>query len=411
VVGTGAIIQEITDRKRAEETLRESELRARAAREESERLAAQLDAFLAVSPVGFALLDTELRYTRVNEALAEMNGVPIEAMLGRRPGDVLETKIASVAESMLRRVLETREPVVGLELVGRTLASGVERCWHSTYYPVTTKAGVLIGVGGVVQEITERKRAESQREQLLERESAARREAERAIRLRDEFLAIVSHDLRSPLAAILLGSAVLVSERRPSDVGPVAERIRASARRMDRMIEDLLDVAQVEAGRLHAVAAPVSAADILRETYETHAPAAQAANVHLDVSVPDPLLEAFCDRGRVLQVMANLCGNAIKFTASGGTVVLGCTATAEELIFSVADTGPGIPEPQLSHVFERFWQGRRGVSGGLGLGLHIAKALVELQGGRIWVESKEGVGTTFQFALPRVRGAMGRSAL
>ena len=409
LLGVGSLVRDVTERKRADAALHASEQRERAAKEQAEHLAAQLDGFLAASPVGFALLDTDLRYTRLNPALAETNGVTIEATLGRRPSDILPPDLAAVAEPLLRSVLETREPIVNLELVGRTTESTEERCWLATYYPVTTRGGVLLGVGGVVQEITDRKRAEALLEELLAKEQEARREAERATGLRDEFLAVVSHDLRTPLASILLSASFLLSERRGADdVAPSAERIRVSARRMDRMIQDLLDVARVEAGRIALQLAPVSATDILREAYDAHAPLAEKASLQLDAEVPDVPVEARCDRGRVLQILANLIGNAIKFTPAGGTVALASSATDDELVFSVADSGPGIDEHELPHVFERFWQAQRGRAGGLGLGLYIAKALVELQGGRIWVESgtsRDAVGATFRFTLPRVRGA------
>jgi|GEM_PF-2478011 len=410
-IALGAIIQDITERKLAEQALRASEHREREAREESERLTAELDAFLAASPVGFAMLDRDLRYTRVNEALAEINGVEASAHLGRRPADVLEPRISALAEPLLCGVLETGRSVVGLELVGRTAASGRERCWTSTYYVVKTRAGMVLGVGAVVQEITERKDAERERERLLALEQGARREAERATRLRDEFLAVVSHDLRSPLAAITLDASALRTGRRSEDdVRRIGGRIRESARRMDRLIQDLLDVARLESLTLRVEPEASAVADLLRGVQDVHGAAAAAAAVRLLVESPEPGLRGVFDHGRTLQVLSNLVGNAIKFTPPGGSITVSCEGRGDELLFSVRDTGRGIPAIQLPRIFERFWQAERGAAGGLGLGLHIAKGLVEAQGGRIWVESEEGRGTTFFFTLPRRPGSVARAA-
>jgi signal transduction histidine kinase len=234
-------------------------------------------------------------------------------------------------------------------------------------------------------------------------ERAARAEAEAAVAARDELLAIVSHDLRNPLSAILTGAAVL--NRTTSDgaqgelVHKSARAIIRSAERMNRIIADLLDLAQIEAGQLAVEQKPEDVAAIVREGIEMLHPLAVKLELKLDGSVSAGL-RVHCDRGRVLQIVSNLVGNALKFTPKGGAIVIDAQALGSEAHFYVRDSGRGISEEDLSRIFDRFWHSSKNNRQGIGLGLSIVKGLVEAQNGRVWVESALGVGTTFFFTLP-----------
>ena len=231
-------------------------------------------------------------------------------------------------------------------------------------------------------------------------------QAQSAIRARQDVLAIVSHDLKNPLGAILM-TAERLTEESPTD-DPVMRRrgiqlIQRSAERMNRLIADLLDVASIEAGHLAVETKPHPVGPLLSEAVELHRAAAARKELQLEGVLPDAELEIDCDRGRVLQVFGNLIGNAIKFTGNGGSIRVCAEPCGEETLFFVADSGAGIEPDELSHVFDRFWQARRVARVGTGLGLTIAKGLVEAQGGRIWAESTVGQGATFFFTIPKVR--------
>jgi signal transduction histidine kinase len=231
------------------------------------------------------------------------------------------------------------------------------------------------------------------------------REAQEALRARDEVLRVVSHDLRNPLDAIQLTAALLLDsgEERRQDTVDKLQLIRRVALQMNDMIQDLLDASVMEEGGFEVSRARCSAAWLVEEACQLLEPLAETRSVKLEWTVPPPDLEVNVDAGQILRVFSNLVGNAIKFTPAGGRVHVGVEAQEDELSFSVSDTGPGIPPAQITKVFKRFWQGRSGDRRGAGLGLVIARGIVEAHGGRIRAESRPGAGAIFTFTLPRVR--------
>ncbi|HVT07642.1 MAG TPA: hybrid sensor histidine kinase/response regulator [Polyangia bacterium] len=226
------------------------------------------------------------------------------------------------------------------------------------------------------------------------------RAMKRALRARDEMLAIVSHDLRNPL---LIFGLTLQSIRRSLDTGrtPTAETLAKGTRaiaRMERLINDLLDVARIDAGTFVVDKTPTDLPTLLREAVEQHGPLAADKGIRLQMTAPaDLLIEA--DRHRLMQVMANLIGNAIKFTPEGGAITVSCGRAELGARVVVADSGPGIDADSLPHVFDRFYQ-TDAHSGGAGLGLTIAKGIVDAHGGSIGVDSQPGQGARFWFELP-----------
>jgi signal transduction histidine kinase len=172
-----------------------------------------------------------------------------------------------------------------------------------------------------------------------------------------------------------------------------------SVERMNRMIQDLLEVAKLEAGRLGMATRPVDVAALIAEAEETLRPLAAERSIRLESAVARGLPAVTADADRVLQVIGNLVSNAIKFTPAGGRITLAAAHAGDEVRFAVTDTGCGIPSDHLSRVFRRFWQADRTDRRGIGLGLAISEGIVQAHGGRIWVESRVGVGTTFFFTL------------
>ncbi|WP_437332812.1 ATP-binding protein [Sorangium sp. So ce394] len=227
--------------------------------------------------------------------------------------------------------------------------------------------------------------------------------AQRAIELRDNVLATVSHDLRNPLSAIITAAAVMTKRaaaRGEKGDAKAIQAIQRSAHRMDRLLHDLLDFASLRAGRLALRRQPQDPREIGREAVETFESLAQEKGIHLGAASAEDVPLVACDRDRVLQVLSNLLSNALKVTGAQGSVTVRCEHREEHVVFSVADTGPGIPEDELPYLFERFWRGQRNGYKGTGLGLAIARELVVAHGGTIQVESRVGVGTTFRFTIP-----------
>ena len=231
------------------------------------------------------------------------------------------------------------------------------------------------------------------------------RDARRATRARDEILGVVSHDLRNPLSAIAMCSrALLEGATREGDAArqEMAEAIHESAGWMSRLIQDLLDVSAIEAGRLSVQCAPEDVRVILDRVGAMFERSAHERGIALDVSVDDDVPQIRADGERLMQGIANLMGNAVKFTPRGGTVRLAAHSRGAEVTIDVEDSGTGIPPEDLPHVFERYWHRARGISErGSGLGLAIAKGIVEAHGGWIDVHSTLGQGTTFSIVIPR----------
>ncbi len=236
-------------------------------------------------------------------------------------------------------------------------------------------------------------------------EQAARQQAQHAIRAREDLLAVVSHDLRSPLASITL-SATMLSEHAllAGDDGArarkTAELILRSADQMSHLISDLLDAARIEAGGLSVAQVSNDAAAIVEEAMDMMRPLAESKRLEVAQQIAGGLPPILSDRRRILQVFANLFGNAVTFTPEGGTITIAADAQDDSVRFMVADTGPGISSEVLPHLFDRYWQASHARRGGAGLGLYIAKGIVEAHGGRLWATSAPGRGSAFSFTLP-----------
>jgi signal transduction histidine kinase len=225
-----------------------------------------------------------------------------------------------------------------------------------------------------------------------------------ALATRDEFLGIVSHDLRNLLNA-MVGSAALIEKGalQNDPVGRVvahARRIQRSGARMNRLIGDLVDLASIEAGALAVTREVGDPATVVTEAVDTFQAQAAAAEVPLTAEIVPPSLLAAFDSARILQVLTNLLSNAIKFTPAHGRIVVHVEGCGDEIRVAVRDTGVGIAPDKLEAVFVRFLQVAENDRRGVGLGLYISKAIVQGHGGRIWAESKVGEGSTFCFTLP-----------
>lgn len=239
-----------------------------------------------------------------------------------------------------------------------------------------------------------------QRVALLVDNARLYREAREAIRMRDDILAVVSHDLRNPLNTISVASSLLEMNPSPEVSSKAQRSIGRAAKQMERLLQDLLDVSRAEAGALSIERAPVDVAALIDEAFGLSLPQAEDKSVTLVRRVSGDVGSIEGDRNRLLQVLGNLLGNAIKFVPAGGQVSIGAQHLYGQVRVWISDDGPGIPAEQLPRVFDRFWQANRSGSRGAGLGLAIAKSIVDAHGGQIGVHSQLGEGSTFFCWLP-----------
>ncbi|WP_437600369.1 GAF domain-containing sensor histidine kinase [Sorangium sp. So ce590] len=345
--------------------------------------------------------------------------MPMEAVLPSGVARVMQTGEAVLCEIAgapapegERGAVESEPPVSASEALLREL--GLRRYISVPLVTRGTMLGVLTIASGrddLLYGIEDRALAEDlgRRAALAIDNARLYESAQRAIRAREELVAVVSHDLKSPLATIVMNTSLLRRKLPSSDEAvdlrrPV-ERIQKSADRMNRLIRDLLDLAKLDGGHISIQPVPHDVAVLLSDALELLREEAAEKSLRLEHCIELGVERALCDRERVLQVIANIVGNAIKFTPAGGEVALRAEPWGREVRLSVRDTGPGIPEDQRTRIFERYWQAKETAHKGTGLGLSIAKALVEVHGGRIWVESKVGEGSTFFFTLPAAEAA------
>jgi len=228
------------------------------------------------------------------------------------------------------------------------------------------------------------------------------RAAQAAVRTREEVLGVVSHDLRNPLHTVQLSVSLLLDglqDRRQANLDTLAI-IQRAANQMNLMIDDLLDMSKIEAGTFSVERRRATVAELLKEAGELLEPLAAERRLQLHFSAPADMPAVWVDTRQIARVFSNLVGNAIKFTPEAGAITVSARRQEDEVVFEVNDTGPGIPPEKLSHVFDRFWQARDGDHRGAGLGLAIAKGIVEAHGGRIWADSEPDDGATFSFTVP-----------
>jgi PAS domain S-box-containing protein len=389
----GGVAFDITEREQAEEALRQSE----------ERFAAAFQA----SPL--ALTITSLRTGRlleVNETFTRLSGHTREEAVGRTTLELGLWSRASDREAELALVSQGGR-VRDMEYCFR-MKSGTEL--------VGLQSAERIEIGGepcaltVIEDITEKKRAEADRDRLLAIEQEARRQAEAASRMKDEFLATVSHELRTPLTAIL-GWATMLHRGKLNepDVTRALETIERNAMAQAQLVEDLLDVSRIISGKLRLDVKPIELVPVIKAAIDSVLPAARAKGINLQMVV-DPAADSVSgDSNRLQQVIWNLLSNAVKFTAEGGRVQVRLDRTDSHARITVSDTGEGIGPDFLPYVFDRFRQEDGKITrrhGGLGLGLAIVRHLVEMHGGTIEAQSAgEGRGATFIIRLPLVVGS------
>jgi PAS domain S-box-containing protein len=351
-----------------------------------------------------AKVSSDGRYLRVNRKYCQMLGYSEQEMLNLTLYDVThpEDREASAVKMSSSFNGEPEEYSIEKRYVRKDGAI----IWALVNWTIVRddEGHPLLSVANI-QDITTRKHAEAEREELHLSERAARETAEAATRSKDEFLAVVSHELRSPLNAILGYAALLRYGRMDAEeVKHAVEVIERSGKAQAHLIDDLLDTARIISGKLRLIVGPVNPASVIEESVQTIRPAAEAKGVSLWADLPSEIGQITGDPARLQQIVWNLLSNAIKFTPQGGRVEARLERVDPHIRITVSDTGKGISPDFLPYIFDRFHQSdtssvRR--HGGLGLGLALAKYLVELHGGTIEADSAgEGQGAIFKVTLP-----------
>ncbi len=375
LTGSVVVLRDVTEQRRAERALRESELLYRTVIELASDglwVADGAGTIVDVNPGACAMLGYE-RAELVDRALSDLvdreqlNGTPLDDE--RSPRGSIDWRGRVVAKDGRRLLLAGRSTAITPDLVVSTF-----------------------------RDITEERAETERRERLL-------LDAQAAIRLKDEFLATLSHELRTPIAAVLGWTRMLARrEVEPERVAHALEVIERNAQAQARLVDDLLDVSQMARGRLHLALAETELPALLREALDAIGPSADAKGVSIDVALPASVRRVWVDPGRIQQVLWNLFTNAIKFTPPGGSVTVSCVDTPDAVELVVRDTGQGIDPDFLPFVFEPFRQGEvrrsRGTAG-LGLGLAIVRRIVDAHGGHVEAASEgAGKGTTVRVQLP-----------
>jgi PAS domain S-box-containing protein len=400
VVGASKVARDITEQKNAEE--RERQLLAEATTANS-----KFRAFFEQGPLFAGVMSLDGSIIEANRLSLEACGYTKEEVLGRRfwdcpwwgQSEVLMGKIkVAVARAAMGQIFD--------EEMAYFIADGSRRMVRLLVLPIKDDTGRVVFLAPTGTDITDLKRAESQRDELLQAERAARAIAERTSLLKDEFLATLSHELRSPLNSILGWSQIMRSDQANAEIiAQGLEVIERNARAQSQIIEDLLDMSRIISGKVRLDVQRIDLSSIVEAAVESVRPTAEAKGIRLQ-TVVDPLngLVVTGDMNRVQQVLWNLLSNAIKFTPKGGRVQVLLERINSHLEISVIDTGEGIKPDFLPFVFDRFRQSDASTTrrhGGLGLGLSIVRQLVELHGGSISVQSDgPGHGSTFIVSLP-----------
>jgi PAS domain S-box-containing protein len=366
-----------------------------------------VDALIGNSPVGISLFDRDLRFVRLNEVVARTTGLPISAHIGRRISELLP-QTRGVTERKLAHVLATGQPIVDGEIVAEApRQAGDVRVWQVSVFPVRGREGTVSGVGMLSRDVTERERAQRERAEML--------------RFAEQFVAILGHDLRTPLGAIQMAALALKGKlprdealdgdggaRHTMGAGRCVEIVLSSVRRMNELTTQLLDLTRARlAGGIPIERRSGNISAVVAATIDEVRAAFPERSIR-SVIAPDVVVAM--DLNRIAQVISNLTVNAISHGDPAAPVEVRLRLEGD-VVLEVHNRGAPIPETDQLHIFDPYRRGeRRGTASGLGLGLYITRQIVLAHGGEISVSSTSTEGTTFLVRLPCEAAGLGEAA-
>ncbi len=387
-----SVVRDFTPQKLLEERLQ-------AAREEAEAERNLLRTLIDNLPDYVFVKDAQSRFITTNKAhLATLGAASLEEVVGKTDFDFFPKELAERYYADEQEVIRTGEPLLN-RIEESTDAQGAPQWLLTTKVPLRDKSGKVVGLVGMSRDITALREAEQKLQEAKEK-------AEAAARAKSEFLANMSHEIRTPMNAVIGMTSLLLDTDLSPEQRDFVETIRSSGDALLSLLNDILDFSKIESGKLELELQPFDLFECIDETMDMFAFQAAEKGIELayitDESTPRRIIGSVT---RLRQVLVNLVGNAIKFTEAG-EVVLSVESQREgdryRLHFAVKDTGIGIPQDRMDRLFKSFSQVDASITrkfGGTGLGLAISKRLVELMGGEMWVESQEGVGSTFHFTI------------
>ena len=350
--------------------------------------------------------DLDGRYLMINPAGARLLGQSVEEILGKDDRELLSSESAS--EIMARdRAIMVEGNTATIEEVATS--AGVSRTYLSTKGPYRDEEGAIIGLIGISRDITERMRADEERRDLLEREKELRAAADEANRRKDEFLSLLGHELRNPLAPIRNGLEILKQDTSEKTVKTVLELMGRQVHHLTRLVDDLLDVSRITSGRIELRLEPADLRTILERAVEASRPLLDSRKHALALSLPREPLPILGDVTRLEQVFVNLLNNSAKYTDPGGRIEIDAESAARNAVVRLRDNGRGIGPDLLPRIFELFTQADRTLArseGGLGVGLSVVQRLVDMHHGSVEASSPgEGRGCEFVVRLPLAAAA------
>jgi PAS domain S-box-containing protein len=369
--GVVSVARDIEERKNVERRLRESE--------ERYRLFSENLPLLAWTAVGSGDVD------HVNQKWCAYTGLSVAESIGHGWERALHPDDLPLTRSAWERANQTKSFWMIEHRFRRQ--DGVYRWFLTRTDPLLDSRGNLVRWYGSTTDIEDQKLTAAKLEQ--------------AVKSREEVLSLVSHDLRNPLEAILMTIQLMKRAPNPAAIArKQMDLIEQAAWRMNALIKALLEIAKIEAGHFMLSEQEVCGRELLVETIELIRPLAGEKSIRLILDIGKEDFFVICDRDQLIRVFSNLIGNAIKFSPPDSEIRVGGTIEGNYAVFSVSDQGPGIPEKHLPYLFDRYWQAQKTAKQGAGLGLSIAKGIVEAHKGRIWVKSEFGKGSTFYFSVP-----------
>jgi PAS domain S-box-containing protein len=345
-------------------------------------------------------VDQRQLITFFNDGASHIFGYDAPEVLGERLDTLIPARFHAAHRSHVRNFAHS--PVTGRRMAERSRVTGMRK--DGTEFAAEASIAKVVSPGGpvyavILRDVSDERAAAHTNERLLV-------EMQRAVRARDDLLGLVSHDLRNPVNAVRMLAGAIVRSAADGQVPPAvaehAQVMQQAATQMDALIQDLLDVTRIEAGRLPIAPQPMASAILVAGALETLRPIAEARGVTLVSRIAPGTPAVLADPDRITQLFSNLIGNAVRFSPGGSEVVVEAEADVALVTFSVRDRGVGIPPEELPFVFDRFWQAKRTNRSGAGLGLSICKGIVNGHGGQIWIQSEPGQGTVVSFTLPVV---------